>query len=123
MSIEDPIVSRYGTLILIVAAVLVCAVAAILRLPFAKTVEHEEDGDALKTAGDIAETKGMISGYSIGTWTHHFDMSLDASMDTSDAAIIAYQVCSELKIPVHRPWIARFYLADGHKAAECEIEP
>ena len=50
-------------------------------------------------------------------------MSLDASMDTSDAAIIAYQVCSELKIPVHRPWIARFYLADGHKAAECEIEP
>jgi hypothetical protein len=123
VSIEDPIVSRYGTLILIVAAVLVCGVAAILRLPFAKTVEHEEDGEALKTAGDIAETKGMISGYSIGTWTHHFDMSLDASMDTSDAAIIAYQVCSELKIPVHRPWIARFYLADGHKAAECEIEP
>jgi hypothetical protein len=72
---------------------------------------------------EFAETKGMISSYSIGAWTHHSDMSLDASLDTSDAAIIAYQVCSELKIPVHRPWIARFYLVDGHKAAECEMEP
>jgi hypothetical protein len=49
-------------------------------------------------------------------------MTLDTALDTSDAAIIAYQVCSDLKIPLHRPWTVRFYLVDGHKVAECQID-
>ena len=114
--------SRYGKLILIVAAVLVCAAGAILPLAFAKTGEHDGDADALKTVGDLVQTQGMISSYSIGAWTNHFDMTLDASLDTSDAAMIAYQVCSDLKIPVHHQWTTRVYLVDGHKVAECEID-
>jgi hypothetical protein len=84
--------------------------------------KHDGDADALKTAGDLVENQGMISSYSIGVWTNHLDMTLDTALDTSDAAIIAYQVCSELKIPLHRPWTVRFYLVDGHKVAECQID-
>jgi hypothetical protein len=114
--------SRYGKLIFVVGAVFVCAVGAILSLSFASSVEHDGDADALKTAGDLVETQGMISSYSIGVWTNRLDMTLDTALDTSDAAIIAYQVCSELKIPLHRPWTVRFYLVDGHKVAECQID-
>ena len=112
----------YGKLILFIGAVLLCAVGAILSLAFANSIEHDGDADALKTAGDLVEKQGMISSYSIGVWTNHLDMTLDTALDTSDAAIIAYQVCSELKIPLHRPWTVRFYLVDGHKVAECQID-
>jgi len=114
--------SGYGKLILFIGAVLLCAVGAILSLAFANSIEHDGDADALKTAGDLVENQGMISSYSIGVWTNHLDMTLDTALDTSDAAIIAYQVCSELKIPLHGPWTVRFYLVDGHKVAECQID-
>jgi hypothetical protein len=112
--------SRYRKLTFLVGAVLVCAVGAILSFSFANSVEHDGDVDALKAAGDLVETQGMISSYSISAWTNHLNMTLETALDTSDAAMIAYQVCSELKIPLHRPWIVRFYLVDGHKVAECE---
>ena len=41
------------------------------------------------------ETQGMISSYSIAAWTDSLDMTLDTALDTSHAAIIAYQVCSK----------------------------
>jgi hypothetical protein len=94
--------SGYGKLILVIGAVLVCAVGAILSLAFANSIEHDGDADALKTASDLVEKQGMISSYSIGLWTNHLDMTLDTALDTSDAAIVAYQVCNELKIPLHR---------------------
>jgi hypothetical protein len=75
-----------------------CAVGAILSLAFADSIEHDGDADAIKTAGDLVENQGMIT------------------------AIIAYQVCSGLRIPLHRPWTVRFYLVDGHKVAECQID-
>ena len=98
-----------------------CAVGAILSLVFANSIEHDGDTDALKTAGDLVENQGMISSYSIGVWTNHLDMTLDTALDTSDAAIIAYQVCSELKIPLHRPWTLRVYKSSGQKVAVCEM--
>ena len=113
--------SRYTKLILVIGIVVVCAAGAILSLAPAKNVEHDGDADALRTAGDLIQKQGMGSTYSIGAWTNRFDVTLDAALDTSDAAIVAYQVCSEPKIPVHRQWTARFFLADGHKVAECEI--
>jgi hypothetical protein len=113
--------SRYTKLILVIGVVVVCAAGAILSLAPAKNVEHDGDADALRTAGDLIQKQGMGSSYSIGAWTNRFDVTLDAALDTSDAAIVAYQVCSEPKIPVHRQWTARFFLADGHKVAECEI--
>jgi len=67
---------------------LLCAVGAILSLAFANSIEHDRDADALKTAGDLVETRGMNSGYSTGVWTNRLDMTLDTPLDTSDAAII-----------------------------------
>ena len=67
------------------------------------------------------QTQGVITNYSIAVWTDSLDMTL-ALPDTSEAAIVAYQVCSENKIPLRHQWIVRIYLDDGHKAAECEME-
>jgi hypothetical protein len=36
--------------------------------------------------------------------------------------IVAYQACSEHKIPLRHQWIVRVYLDDGHKVAECDVE-
>jgi len=113
--------TRYRTLLLIIGAVLVCAIGAILSLSFAN-IKHDGDTDALKTAGDLVETEGMISSYSIGAWANHLDMTLNTALDTADAAMLAYHVCSELKITLHRQWTVRVYTADGHKVAECEID-
>ena len=69
--------SGYGKLIVVIGAVLLCAVGAILSLAFANSIEHDGDADALKTAGDLVENQGMISSYSIGVWTNHLDMTLE----------------------------------------------
>ena len=63
----------------------------------------------------------MITNYSIAVWTDSLDMTL-AIPGTSEAAIVAYQVCSEDKIPLRHQWIIRIYLDDGHKAVEYEME-
>jgi hypothetical protein len=46
---------------------------------------------------------------------NRLDMILDAARDTSEAGMIAFQVCSVLRIPLHPPWTVRFYLVDGQK--------
>jgi len=107
---------------------LVCAVTAILLLVSGPVVlprgsaERDADANALRNVGQVVETQGMISNYSIAAWTDSLDMTLDTALDTSHAAIIAYQVCSELKIPLHGRWTVRLYLVNGRKVAECEIE-
>jgi hypothetical protein len=112
---------RYGKFILIISAVIVCAVGAILPFAFASGAERDEDANALRDVGRLMQTQGVIACYSIAFWTDSLDMTL-AIRDTSEAAIVAYQVCSEDKIPLRHQWIIRIYLDDGHKAAECEIE-
>ena len=113
--------SRYGKLILIISAVLVCAVGAILPFAFASSPERDEDANALRGVGRLMQTQGVITNYSIAVWTDSLDMTL-AIPDTSEAAIVAYQVCSEHKVPLRHQWIVRIYLDDGHKVAECEVE-
>ena len=113
--------SRYGKLILIISAVIVCAVGAILPFAFAISPERDEDANALRDVGRLMQTQGVITNYSIAIWTDSLDMTL-AIPDTSEAAIVAYQVCSENKIPLRHHWIVRIYLDNGRKAAECEIE-
>ena len=113
--------SRYGKLILIISAVLVCAVGAILPFVFASSPERDEDANALRGVGRLMQTQGVITNYSIAVWTDSLDMTL-AIPDTSEAAIVAYQVCSEHKVPLRHQWIVRIYLDDGHKVAECEVE-
>jgi hypothetical protein len=113
--------SRYGKLILIISAVLVCAVGAILPFAFANSPERDEDANALRGVGHLMQTQGVITNYSIAVWTDSLDMML-AIPDTSEAAIVAYQVSSEHKVPLRHQWIVRIYLDDGHKVAECEME-
>jgi hypothetical protein len=113
--------SRYGKLILIISAVIVCAVGAILPFAFASSPERDEDANALRDVGRVMQSRGVITNYSIAVWTDSLDMTL-ATPDTSEAAIVAYQVCSEGKTPLRHQWIVRIYLEDGRKAAECEIE-
>ena len=120
--------SLYRKLLLVVGAVLVCAVGAILALVSGLLVlsrgsaEHDADANALRNVGHLVETQGMISSYSIAAWTDSLDMTLDTALDTSHAAIIAYQVCSESKVALHRRWIVRLHLVNGRKVAECEID-
>jgi hypothetical protein len=113
--------SRHGKLILIISAVIVCAVVAILPFAFASGAERDEDANALRDVGRLMQTQGVVTNYSIAIWTDSLDMTL-AIPDTSEAAIVAYQVCSENKIPLRHQWIVRIYLDNGRKAAECEIE-
>jgi hypothetical protein len=113
--------SRYGKLILTIGAVTVCAVGAILPFTFASSAERNEDANALREVGRLMQTQGVVTNYSIAGWTDSLDMTL-ATPDTSEAAIAAYQICSERKIPLRRQWNVRIYLEDGHKAAECEME-
>jgi hypothetical protein len=114
--------SRYRKLILVVGAVVVCAAGAILLFAFASSAEHDEDANALRNVGHLVQTEGMVANYFIGAWTNSLDMTLETALDTADAAILAYHVCSELKIPLHRQWTVRVYTDDGHKVAECEID-
>jgi hypothetical protein len=113
--------SRYGKLIFITGAAIVCVVVVILQFAFASGAERDEDANALRDVGRLLQTQGVITNYSIAVWTDSLDMTL-AMPDTSEAAIVAYQVCSENKIPLRYQWIVRIYLDDGHKAAECEME-
>jgi hypothetical protein len=113
--------SWYGTLILIIGVVVACAVGAILPFAFASNGVRDEDANALRDVGRLVQTQGVVSNYSIAVWTDSLDMTL-ATSDTSEAAIVAYQVCSEHKIPLRHQWIVRVYLDNGHKVAECEIE-
>jgi hypothetical protein len=57
--------SGYGKLVLIISAVIVCAVGAILPFVFAPGAEREEDANALKDIGRIMQTQGVINKYSI----------------------------------------------------------
>jgi hypothetical protein len=114
--------SRYRKLMLIVGAVVACAVGALLPFAFAGRAEHDEDANTLGKVGHLVQTQGMVANYSIGAWTDALDMTLETALDTADAAILAYQVCSELKIPLHRQWIVRVYSGGGRKVAECEID-
>ena len=120
--------SLYRKLILVVGSLSVCAVGAIFSLASGLVVlpggsaEHDADANALRNVGHLIETQGMISSYSIAAWTDSLDMTLDTALDTSHAAIIAYQVCSESKVALHRRWIVRLYLVNGRKMAECEID-
>jgi hypothetical protein len=111
--------SRYGKLVLIISAVIVCAAGAIL--PFALARGADEDTNALRDIGRVMQTQGVITKYSIAVLTDSLDLTL-ATPDTSEAAIVAYQICSEYKILLRHQWIVRIYLDDGHKAAECEME-
>jgi hypothetical protein len=113
--------SRYGKLILIIGVVVACAVGAIFPFAFASSAERDDDANALRDVGRLVQTQGVVSNYSIAVWTDSLDMTL-ATSDTSEAAIVAYQVCSEHKIPLRHQWIVRVYLDNGHKVAECEIE-
>jgi hypothetical protein len=113
--------SRYGKLILIIGVAVACAVGAILPpLAFASSPERDEDANALRDVGRVMQRQGVITNYSIAVWTDSLDMTL-ATPDTSEAAIVAYQICNEHKIPLRHQWIVRIYLDDGHKVAECEI--
>jgi hypothetical protein len=115
--------SRYKklTLVLIIGAVSVCAVGALLPFVFTSSAEREKDANALKEAGRLLQVEGTVISYSIAAWSDKFDVTL-ATPDTSEAAIVAFQVCSQNKIPLRLQWIVRFYLEGGGKAAECEIE-
>jgi hypothetical protein len=88
--------SQYGKLILIIGVVVACAVGAILPFAFAGSAERDEDANALRDVGRLIQTQGVVSNYSIAVWTDSLDMTL-ATSDTSEAAIVAYQVCSEHK--------------------------
>ena len=81
--------SRYGKLILIISAVLVCAVGAILPFAFASSPERDEDANALRGVGRLMQTQGVITNYCIAVWTDSLDMTL-AIPDTSEAAMVAY---------------------------------
>jgi hypothetical protein len=120
-SFRAPTMSQYGKLILIIGVVVACAVGAILPFAFASNAVRDEDANALRDVGRLLQTQGAVSNYSIAVWTDSLDMTL-ATSDTSEAAIVAYQVCSEHKIPLRHQWIVRIYLDNGHKVAECEIE-
>jgi hypothetical protein len=108
--------SRYGKLILIIGVAVACAVGAILPFAFASSAERGEDANALGDVGRVMQRQGVIA-----VWTDSLDMTL-ATPDTSEAAIVAYQICNEHKIPLRHQWIVRIYLDDGHKVAECEME-
>lgn len=119
--------SFYRKLILVAGAVLIFAVGAIflasgLEVFPGGSAERDADANALRNVGHLVETQGMISNYSIAAWTDSLDMILDTALDTSHAAVIAHQVCSELKIPLHNRWTVRLYLVNGRKVAECEID-
>jgi hypothetical protein len=50
----------------------------------------------LRDVGRVMQSQGVITNYSIAVWTDSLDMNL-ATPDTSEAAIVAYQICSEHK--------------------------
>ena len=114
--------SRNRKLILIVAAVGACAVGAILPFAFASSTEREEDANALRKIGHLIQSQGTVANYSIGAWSDSLDMTLETALDSADAAILAYHVCSELKMPLHGQWTVRVYKANGEKVAVCEID-
>jgi hypothetical protein len=66
-------------------------------------------------------TASNLRKFSFAFWTDSLDMTLDPALGSADAAIIAFQVCDESKIPLRLSWTVRFYLADGYKAAQCEV--
>jgi hypothetical protein len=113
--------SRYAKLILIIGVAVACAAGAILPFALASSAERTKDANALRDVGRLVQTQRVISNYSIAVWTDSLDMTL-TTPDTSEAAIVAYQICSEHKMPLRQQWIVRVYLEDGHKVAECEIE-
>ena len=114
--------SRNRKLILIVAPVGACAVGAILPFAFASSTEREEDANALRKIGQLIQSQGTVANYSIGAWSDSLDMTLETALDKADAAILAYHVCSELKIPLHGQWTVRVYKANCEKVAVCEID-
>jgi hypothetical protein len=65
--------SRYGKLILIISAAIV---VAILQFAFASGAERDEDANALREAGRLLQTQGVITNYSIAVWTDSLDMTL-----------------------------------------------
>jgi hypothetical protein len=109
-------------LVFIVVAVVLCAVGAILPFALASDAEHDEDAKALRKIGHLFQTQGTLAYYSIGAWTDIIDMTLETALDSADAAILAYHVCSELKIPLHRQWTLRIYKSSGEKVAVCEMD-
>ena len=114
--------SRPRKLIFIVAAVVaLCAVGAILPFALASNAEHDEDANALRKIGDLFQTRGTVAYYSIGARTDILDMTLETGLDSADASILAYHVCSELEIPLHRQWTLRVYKSSGEKVAVCEM--
>jgi hypothetical protein len=80
--------SRYGKLILLIGAVMVCAAGAILPFTFATSAKRDEDAKALREVSRLMQTQGVITNYSIAGWTDSLDMTL-ATPDTSEAAIAA----------------------------------
>jgi hypothetical protein len=114
--------SQNKKLVVIVVAVVLCAVGAILPFALASNAERDEDAKALRKIGDLFQTQGTLAYYSIGTWKDNVDMTLETSLDSADAAVLAYHVCSELKIPLHRQWTLRVYKSSGEKVAVCEMD-
>ena len=113
--------SQHRKLVLIVVAVVLCAVGAILPFALASNAEHDEDANTVRKIGDLVQTQGIVAYYSIGAWTDILDMTLETALDSADAAILAYHVCSELKIPLHRQWILRVYKSSGERVAVCDM--
>ena len=120
-SFQSLTMSQHRKLVLTVVAVVLCAVGAILPFALASNAEHDEDANALRKIGDLVQTQGTVAYYAIGAWTNIIDMTLETELDSADAAILAYHVCSELKIPLHRPWTLRVYKSSGQKVAVCEM--
>ena len=66
---------------------------------------------------------GMVRSYvMINTFLYSVYGQQGGEQHKDDAAIIAYQVCSESKVALHCRWIVRLYLVNGRKVAECEID-
>ena len=112
---------RYGKFILIISAVIVCAVGAILPFALASNAEHDEDANTVRKIGDLVQTQGIVAHYSIGAWTDIIDMTSETALDSADAAILAYHVCNELKIPLHCQWILRVHKSSGERVAVCDM--
>jgi hypothetical protein len=113
--------SQHRKLVLIVVAVVLCAVGAILTFALAGNAEHDEDANTIRKIGDLVQTQGIVAHYSIGAWTDIIDMTSETALDSADAAILAYHVCNELKIPLHCQWILRVHKSSGERVAVCDM--
>jgi hypothetical protein len=98
--------SAHVKFILVGAAVVMCAIALDLSLEaskqltaelFGSRTEYDADADALEKVADRAESEGLISKYSFAFWTDSLDMTLDSALGSSDAAVIAFQVCENAR--------------------------